>query len=86
MRKNIRIIFYLYLNWKEVEVISKIIQTEEAAKNDYNLGPSRYVAHEGEDDTLPLEDAVVLLQEAEEERKGTDEKLKNILKELGSEI
>jgi len=72
-----------YLNWKEVEGISKIITKEEAARNDYNLSPSRYVAQNGEDDTLPLEDAVVQLQEAEEERKEADEKLKSILKEMG---
>ena len=72
-----------YLNWKEEEGVSKIITKEEAARNDYNLSPSRYVAQNGEDDTLPLEDAVVQLQEAEEERKEADEKLKSILKEMG---
>ncbi len=63
----------IYLNWKEEEGISKIISKEEAAKNDYNLSPSRYVAQNGEDETLPLEDAVVQLKEAEEERKEADE-------------
>jgi type I restriction enzyme M protein len=72
-----------YLNWKEEEGISKIITREEAARNDYNLSPSRYVAQNGEDDTLPLEDAVVQLQEAEEERNQADEKLRTILKEIG---
>ncbi|ABX32583.1 N-6 DNA methylase [Petrotoga mobilis SJ95] len=73
----------IYLNWKEEEGISKIISKEEAAKNDYNLSPSRYVAQNGEDETLPLEDAVVQLKEAEEERKEADEKLEIILKEMG---
>jgi type I restriction-modification system DNA methylase subunit len=41
--------------------ICKIITKEEAARNDYNLSPSRYVAQNGEDNTLPLEDAVVQL-------------------------
>jgi len=73
----------IYLNWKEEEGISKIITKEEAAKNDYNLSPSRYVAQNGDDETLPLEDAVVQLKEAEEERKEADEKLEIILKEMG---
>lgn len=73
----------IYLDWKEEEGISKIITKEEAARNDYNLSPSRYVAQNGEDNTLPLEDAVVQLQEAEEERQKADEKLKAILEELG---
>jgi len=76
----------IYLNWEEKEGISKIVSKEEVIKNDYNLSPSRYVAQKGEDDTLPLEDAVVLLQEAEEERKEADDKLKKILEQLKLEI
>jgi len=72
-----------YLNWKEDEGVSKIITKEEAARNDYNLSPSRYVAQNGEDDTLDLEDAIVQLKEAEEERNHADEKLITILKEMG---
>ena len=72
-----------YLGWNEEEGISKIIAREEAARNDYNLSPSRYVAQNGEDDTLDLEDAIVQLKEAEEERNQADEKLKAILKEMG---
>jgi type I restriction enzyme M protein len=73
----------LYLNWEEAEGISTVITKDEGAKNDYNLSPSRYVAQNGEDDTLPLEDAVVQLQEAEEERIEADNKLQEILHELG---
>jgi type I restriction enzyme M protein len=76
----------VYLNWKEEEGISKIITKEETIKNDYNLTPSRYVAQNGADDTLPLEDAVVLFQEAEEERKEADKRLKAILGGLGMEL
>jgi type I restriction enzyme M protein len=76
----------VYLNWKEENAISKIITKEEAIKNDYNLSPSRYVAQNGADDTLPLEDAVVLLQEVEDERKEADKKLKAILGSLGMEL
>ena len=72
-----------YLGWNEEEGISKIITKEEATRNDYNLSPSRYVAQNGEDDTLDLEDAIVQLKEAEEERNQADEKLRTILKEMG---
>ena len=76
----------IYLNWKEENGISKIIPREEAVKNDYNISPSRYVAHNGQDDTLPLEDAIVQLQEAEEERREADAKLQEVLKGLGITI
>jgi type I restriction enzyme M protein len=81
--ESIKQISGIYLNWVEEEGISKIITKEEATKNDYNLSPSRYVAQSGVDETLPLEDAVVQLQEAEEEREKADERLKRILKEMG---
>ncbi len=73
----------IYLNWKEEDGISKIITKEEAARNDYNLSPSRYVAQNGEEDVIPLDDAIVQLQEAEEERREADERLEKVLKELG---
>ena len=81
--ESIDLIANIYLKWKEKEGISKIITREEAAKNDYNISPSRYVSQNGEDDTLDLQDAIVQLKEAEEERKEADEKLQSILKEMG---
>jgi type I restriction enzyme M protein len=81
--ESIDLIADICLNWKEEEGISKIIAREEAARNDYNISPSRYVSQNGEDDTLDLQDAIVQLKEAEEERKEADEKLQSILKEMG---
>ena len=81
--ENIATIASIYRNWEEAEGVSKIIAKDEAAKNDYNLSPSRYVAQNAEDDTLDIEDAIVQLKEAEEERNKADEKLKTILKEIG---
>ena len=79
----IRQIADIYHGFKEEKGVSKIIENEEAVKNDYNLSPSRYVAQNEEDTTLPLEEAIVLLKEAEEERQKADEKLRDVLKELG---
>jgi len=72
----------LYLGWKEEDGVSKVVAKEEAVKNDYILSPSCYVAQNGKDDTLPLEDAVVQLKEAEEERQEADGKLRDILSQL----
>ena len=80
---SIKQISEIYLNWKEEEGISKIVPREEAVKNDYNLSPSLYVAQNGTDDTLSLEDAIVQLQEAEEERKEADARLREVLEGLG---
>ena len=60
-----------------------IITNDEAARNDYNLSPSRYVSTNGKEEVLPLEEAVVRLQEAEEERAEADRELSQILQKLG---
>lgn len=59
------------------------IAIDEAAKNDYNLSPSRYVAVDGQDEVPAIEDAIVLLKEAEEERVAADTELDSALKSLG---
>ncbi len=73
----------VYHEWKAEEGVSAIIANEEAARNDYNLSPSRYVATNDKEEVLPLEEAVVLLREAEEERREADRKLNEVLKLLG---
>lgn len=82
---SIKQITEIYQNQKEEDGISKVISKEEAVKNDYNLSPSRYVVQNNKDDTLPLEEAVILVKEAEEERAEADEKIKTVLKKLGFE-
>lgn len=73
----------IYREWKAVDGISTVVSSAEVAKNDFDLSPSRYVTQNGKDETLPLEDAVVLLREAEEERQEADAKLKKVLAGLG---
>jgi len=80
---NVTQIADIYQTWKVVDGISAIVSAADVAKNDFNLSPSRYVAQNGKDETLPLEDAVVLLREAEEERREADERLKKVLAGLG---
>jgi type I restriction enzyme M protein len=73
----------IYQNWTAEEGLSAIITNEEAARNDYNLSPSRYVVQNGEEEVQPLEEALVQLQEAEEERAAADRELEEVLKALG---
>jgi type I restriction enzyme M protein len=75
----------LYLHWQAEEGVSTIVTQAELAKNDYNLSPSRYVAQNGGEEVLPLEDAFVLVQEAEEERQQATTKLQTILAQIGLE-
>jgi len=83
--KTITNVSDIYHQWKNEEGISRVIKNDEIVKNDYNLSPSRYVAQNGGDEALPLDEAVVLVKEAEEERQKADEKLKAVLTQLGFE-
>ncbi len=81
--EHVRRVADIYLHWHEVEGLSKFIANGEAARNDYNLSPSRYVTSNGKEDVLPLEEAAVLLAEAEEEQQTADRELLRVLKRLG---
>jgi len=81
--EHIRQIYEIYRDWRAEESLSAIITTQEAARNDYNLSPSRYVASDEQEPPLPLEEALVLLAQAEEERAEADVELDALLTQLG---
>ena len=74
---------HTYLKWQAVDGLSAIITTADAAKNDFNLSPSRYVSVGEQAEVLPLDEAVVELREAEEEAETANHELEKVLKKLG---
>jgi type I restriction enzyme M protein len=72
----------VYHSWGAREGLSAIITREEAARNDYNLSPSRYVSTNDNEETLSLEEALVRLEEAEEERAEAERALQEVLRGL----
>ena len=82
---QVKVISEIYHKFKEEKGISKIVSKEEITKNDFNLSPSRYVSQVGKDTTLPLDEAITLLKEAEEDRKISDKTLNGVLRQLGFE-
>jgi type I restriction enzyme M protein len=81
--ENIAAIAGAFEVWESQAGFSTVITLTEATENDFNLSPSRYVATNGDVDILGLEDAIVLLEEAEEERAVADEELQGVLATLG---
>ncbi|MBI2185133.1 MAG: SAM-dependent DNA methyltransferase [Thaumarchaeota archaeon] len=81
--EGIRKIVDAYNDWKEVEGFSKVITVEEVVKNDYNLSPSRYVATDSEEELIPIDESLVELAQAEEEKKAIDTELDSILRKMG---
>lgn len=73
----------VYHDWTPEEGFATLISNEEAEHYDYNLSPNRYVTHNGREEILSLEEAVVRLQQAEEERAAADCELQRILDFLG---
>ncbi|MDW8244939.1 MAG: class I SAM-dependent DNA methyltransferase, partial [Sandaracinaceae bacterium] len=69
--EHIETIASIYHAWgdpngsKRDSSLHAIITLEEAARNDYNLSPSRYLSINASEEVLPLEEAVVRLEEAE---------------------
>jgi type I restriction enzyme M protein len=73
--ESIKQISEIYAQWQDVKGISKVITTQDALQNDANLSPSRYVASGEEEEVMLLEDAIVMVREAEEERQKAEKKL-----------
>ena len=83
--QHIKRVGQVFHEWRAEAGLSAAVSTAEVTKNDFNLSPSRYVATNGAEEVLPLEEAVVLLQEAEEERAEADRELDAVLTKLGFE-
>jgi type I restriction enzyme M protein len=81
--ENIAAVTAVYRAWEVREELSAVITLAEAAQNDFNLSPSRFVLVEGVEDVLAPEDAAVLLAESEEARTVADKQLHEVLGLLG---
>jgi type I restriction enzyme M protein len=83
--EHIAAVAAVYEEWESQDALSAVITLNDAAENDFNLSPSRYVAVGEQFELLPVEDAVVLLAEAQEERLAADAQLRKVLTALGLE-
>lgn len=72
-----------YIAWRSQGGLSAVVTRAQLAESDFNLSPSRFVAGAPADEMLPLEEAVVLLREAEEERTEAAAALHQVLADLG---
>lgn len=73
----------IYNAWETEEGLAAIIDVAEVARNDFNLSPSRYISPNDDVSVLPLEEAIILLEEAEEEQVEADKALHEVLIKLG---
>jgi len=80
---NVARIVDAFVAGEDVVGFVKVITNEQAAKEDYNLSPSRYVSTDGAAGGLSVEDAIVLLRAAEAERQLADLDLDKAMQDLG---
>ena len=71
------------IGWKEEEKLSRIVDQQELAKNDYNISPSRYIHTSDAETYRPIVEIVEELKVIEEEARETDEALREILEKIG---
>ena len=71
------------IGWKEAEKLSRIVDHQELAKNDYNISPSRYIHTSDAETYRPIAEIVEDLDVIEAEARETDKALRGILKQLG---
>lgn len=81
--QSIRRIADAFINWREEDKFSRIVEHAEIAKNDYNISPSRYIHTGDAEEYRPLAEIVEELETLEAESAQVNSQLKRILDKLG---
>ncbi|MBP7708002.1 MAG: SAM-dependent DNA methyltransferase [Candidatus Aminicenantes bacterium] len=79
---HISILADSYFKWEVKNGLCSVIAIADAAKNDFNLSPSRYISVGEQSEVSPLDEALVELQEAEEELQKANQLMRGILDRL----
>ena len=80
---NIRKIAQAFIKGQDVERFVKVITNEEAAENDYNLSPSRYVDTSEKEVYRPIPEVLEELRGLEKEAKRIDADLAKVFAQMG---
>ena len=83
--ENIRKIAQAFIKGQDIDRFVKVITSEEAAENDYNLSPSRYVDTSEKEEYRPIPEVLEELRGLEKQSKEIDEDLKKIFVQMGFE-
>lgn len=70
---------------EDVAGFAEVISIEDAAKNDYNISPSRYITTASSTEQMSVQDALLALRAAEDERRVADSHLRTVLTSMGLE-
>jgi len=84
--EGINKIAHAFIEGRETDRFLKVITKAEAAENDYNLSPSRYVSLSEEVTYRPVTQILSDLKIIQEEEKRSDRELARIFKKLGPQL
>jgi type I restriction enzyme M protein len=73
----------VFLDWKEEEKFSRIVDKAEIGKNDYNISPSRYIHTNDAEEYRPIAEIVAELDALETDVAETNAALRAVLDKLG---
>lgn len=71
-----------FLEWREEEKFSQIIDKAEIVRNDYNISPSRYIHVAEAEEFRPISEILADLEALEEEAEVTNKALKSVLEQF----
>ena len=77
--KDIKLISDTYINWKEVQNFSVIINNEVIATRDYNISPNRYITSLTTNQYESISDLTKTIKELKKQEKNILKKLKDII-------
>ena len=78
-----RFLMKILVEYPSREELSRIVEHQELAKNDYNISPSRYIHTSDAETYRPIAEIVAELNAIELAARETDEALRTILRQLG---
>jgi len=72
-----------FLDFKEEEKLAKVVTTEQVAKEDYNISPSRYVHVADAETHRPIADILAELEALDAEAASANAALRSVLAKVG---
>ena len=77
-KKHVSTVVKAYMDWCCLEGLSVAVSIAQAMENDCNLSPNRYVPDGEQDEGMSLDEALLLFEQAEEDRVEADARLKDV--------
>jgi len=83
--ESVQFISDIFLKWKEVEDLSKIVATKKIIDNDYNINPAKHVKSNKEKELMPIKEIIDELHSIEDEEKKVNANINRVITHISSQ-